>query len=67
MSTSGGKRGGAGSLQVIESLLPRFGGKILATFSLPSYNENFSLEEGITDDALAAAHREALNSFLLNF
>jgi len=67
MSTSRGKRGGAGSLQVIETLLPRFGAKILATFSLPSYTRNFSLVEGITNDALAAAHREALNRFLSNF
>ncbi len=67
MSTSGGKRGGIGSLQVIEAMLPRFGGEVLATFSLPSYSENFSREEGITDDSLSLEHREALQRFLSNF
>lgn len=67
MATSGGKRGAQGSLQVIEALLPRFGGEVVATFSLPSYHENFDLTKGITNPDLARAHREALSHFLSNF
>ncbi len=41
MSTSPGKRGGLGSLETIEKLLHRFGANVIATFSLPSFYENF--------------------------
>ncbi len=64
MSTSGGKRGAQGSLEVTEKLLSRFGAKIEATFSLPSFNENFDMEKGILDSQLAADHSEKLNVFL---
>lgn len=64
MSTSNGKRGGMSSLQVIEALLPRFGGEILETFSLPSFRDNFSEEAGILEKDLARQHRESLDRFL---
>jgi NAD(P)H-dependent FMN reductase len=67
MSTSRGRRGGAGSLKVIEALLPRFGANILATFSLPSYGDNFDPDKGISDESLARQHREALETFLSKF
>lgn len=63
MSTSGGKRGGVGSLQVIENMLPRFGAEIISTFSLPSFHENFGID-GITNDSLKIEHQKALNTFL---
>ncbi len=63
MSTSGGKRGGAGALEVTKSLLPRFGAEISATFSLPSYYENFN-DDGIVDVSLRNEHQAALNAFL---
>ncbi|WP_349351307.1 MULTISPECIES: NAD(P)H-dependent oxidoreductase [unclassified Flagellimonas] len=63
MSTSGGKRGAKGSLSVIESMLPRFGAEIVATFSLPSFYDNFS-EDGILDEDLKAGHQHALQTFL---
>ena len=63
MSTSGGKRGAKGSLSVIESMLPRFGAEIVATFSLPSFYDNFS-EDGILDEDLKAEHQHALQTFL---
>ncbi|UII79354.1 NADPH-dependent FMN reductase [Flagellimonas sp. CMM7] len=63
MSTSGGKRGGIGSIGVIESLLPRFGAEIISTFSLPSFHENFNAD-GIIDDSLKIEHQKALNAFL---
>ena len=63
MSTSGGKRGGMGALTVVENMLPRFGAEIVATFSLPSFGENFG-PDGITDEALRGQHQKALDTFL---
>lgn len=63
MSTSGGKRGAKGSLGVIEGMLQRFGAEIVATFSLPSFYDNFS-EDGILDEDLKAGHQHALQTFL---
>ncbi|RIV41933.1 NADPH-dependent FMN reductase [Flagellimonas pelagia] len=63
MSTSGGKRGAKGSLTVIENLLPRFGGEVITTFSLPSFYENFS-DDGILDATLKSEHQAALETFL---
>lgn len=64
MSTSPGKRGGKSSLTAIEQLIPRFGGEVLATFSLPSFKENFDANTGITDSELKAAHERSLEAFL---
>ncbi len=44
-STSPGARGGVGSLEVVKQLLPRFGAELVATYSLPSFQENFSSSE----------------------
>lgn len=64
MSASTGKRGGIGALGVIEALLPRFGAEIVTTFSLPSFNENFDLNSGITNQELQSQHQKALTTFL---
>ncbi|HLT51245.1 MAG TPA: NAD(P)H-dependent oxidoreductase [Arenibacter sp.] len=64
MSTSRGRRGGSASLEVIKALLPRFGGEVVASFSLPSFNHNFIEVDGITDRELANAHKIALELFL---
>lgn len=63
MSASGGKRGGIGALGVIQDLLPRFGGEIVSTFSLPSFHENFGTD-GIIHKELGSQHKEALETFL---
>lgn len=60
MSTSPGKRGAAASLGIIENTLPRFGAEITATFSLPSFNQNFDSEKGITDAGLKEKHLQAI-------
>lgn len=67
MSTSGGKRGGIGSLGVVNDIFPRFGAEIIATFSLPSFNDNFSVAAGILDDSLNSEHKKALQEFLNSF
>lgn len=64
MSTSNGKRGGQNSMQVVEKLIPRFGGEVVTTFSLPSFGENFDADGGITDEKMAEEHQKALSGFL---
>lgn len=54
LSTSPGARGGKSVLEITESRLPKHGATILATFSLPSFNDNFDYEKGlITNEKLA--------------
>lgn len=47
MATSPGVRGGASSLEIAKNAFPRYGADIKATFSLPSFNENFDVEKGV--------------------
>jgi NAD(P)H-dependent FMN reductase len=44
MATSPGARGGKSVLEIAENNLPRYGANIQAVFSLPSFNENFDIE-----------------------
>nr|WP_293295121.1 NAD(P)H-dependent oxidoreductase [Allomuricauda sp.] len=62
MSTSGGKRGARGSIEVVGNMLPRFGAEITVTFSLPSFYDNF--DGTIVDKALKEDHQKALDTFL---
>ena len=64
MSTSRGKRGALSSLEIVKSMLPRFGAEIVATFSLPSFGDSFRESEGIVDTELSKAHRLAVDDFL---
>ncbi|MEY8021693.1 NADPH-dependent FMN reductase [Muriicola sp. SD30] len=64
MSTSPGRRGASSSLAKTEDMLPRFGGEIIATFSLPSFNHTFSSGDGITDSEKAKEHKQALGKWL---
>jgi chromate reductase, NAD(P)H dehydrogenase (quinone) len=52
MATSPGARGGASVLESAKELFPRSGAVIKATFSLPSFNQNFDLEKGIINGEL---------------
>lgn len=63
MSTSGGERGGLGALTIIKNLLPRFGAEIVDTFTLPSFNANFT-DDKIVDTDLKTEHLKVLNDFL---
>jgi len=63
MSTSGGKRGGMGSREVVLNLLPRFGAEVVSSFSLPSFRENFGDGE-ILDPDLKVEHQKAIEAFL---
>lgn len=46
MATSPGARGGASVLEIAKNNFPRFNADIKAIFSLPSFNENFDVENG---------------------
>ncbi|HSD14801.1 MAG TPA: NAD(P)H-dependent oxidoreductase [Flavobacterium sp.] len=41
MATSDGKRGGVRVLEIAQTAFPRYGANIIATFSLPSFYDNF--------------------------
>jgi hypothetical protein len=63
LSTSPGGRGGLSVLELALSQIPRFGGQVKASFSVPSFGENFDLEAGvIVNDDIASRLREAVNS-----
>lgn len=46
MATSPGGRGGANVLEIAKNAFPRYGADIKATFSLPSFDANFDVENG---------------------
>lgn len=54
LATSPGARGGATVLESAKNLFPHAGAEIKATFSLPSFYQNFDSEKGITNDLLRA-------------
>jgi len=51
MTTSTGSRGGMGVLNAAVSRFPFNGGKVIESFSLPKFYQNFSPEKGILDEA----------------
>lgn len=46
MATSPGKKGGASVLGIARNAFPFYIGNIKATFSLPSFDANFDVENG---------------------
>lgn len=64
MSTSGGRGAATGSSEIAHKLFLRFGGEVVASFSLPSFNHTFAESEGIIDLELNEAHKSALQLFL---
>jgi chromate reductase len=60
MASSPGGRGGATVLEAAKATFPRMGADLRATFSLPSFYDNFSAETGVTDPALAAELQTAV-------
>ncbi|MCH2490806.1 MAG: NAD(P)H-dependent oxidoreductase [Flavobacteriales bacterium] len=64
MSTSRGKRGAASALAYAKDILPRFGGEIVESFSVPLYSENFSEENNtITNEVLLLGFKDVLQNF----
>lgn len=63
MATSPGMRGGQSVLEIAQNNLPRYGGNIKAVFSLPLFNENFDIENGvISNKELLEKITEIVNS-----
>ncbi len=63
LSSSPGPRGGAGALGIAKGGFPYAGGTVVGSFSLPSFYENFSPEEGIKNTELLNAFTEQANLF----
>jgi chromate reductase len=64
MATSPGGRGGASVLEIAKNAFPRYGGDIKATFSLPSFNDNFDVEKGrISNEELDTQLKEIVKNF----
>jgi chromate reductase len=64
MATSPGRRGGASVLEIALKLFPRYGGNIRASFSLPSFNENFDVEKGaISEENFNTQLKEIVRNF----
>ncbi|MEZ5040762.1 MAG: NAD(P)H-dependent oxidoreductase [Saprospiraceae bacterium] len=60
LSTSPGRRGGMGVLEVAQKRVPHMGGFVIAQFSLPAFNLHFSPEAGIIDAELSEAFEKQL-------
>lgn len=64
MATSPGGRGGKSVLEIAESNLPRYGGNIKAVFSLPSFNENFDIQQNrISNEELDQQLKQLITNF----
>lgn len=64
LSTSPGKRGGQNALEAAKISLPHYGGNIKATFSLPSFNDNFDVTAvRISNKELDDALRDIITRF----
>jgi len=61
MATSPGGRGGSSVLAAALERFPRDGAKILETFSLPKFQENFDKDVGITNTELKIELLEKIN------
>ncbi len=60
MSTSPGGYGGKNSLQYGITRFPKHAAVIVETFSLPSFEQNFSKEKGILDEELRKEYHEKI-------
>lgn len=62
MATSPGGRGGSSVLDIAKNRFPYMGGNVVATFSLPNFNDHFS-EVGIKDAELDKKFMKAVTDF----
>jgi len=63
LGTSPGGRGASTVLETAVRSFPHQGGKVVSSFSLPSFNQNFSAEEGITDPSIRSDFNKQLAIF----
>ena len=62
LATSPGARGGSSVLDIATKRFPFQGGIVKGSFSLPSFNDNFDVEKGITNEDLKNQLLEIVNS-----
>jgi chromate reductase, NAD(P)H dehydrogenase (quinone) len=60
MATSPGKRGGSSVLEHANKIFPFYGADIKATFTLPSFYENFDDQKGIVSES----HKKQLSEIV---
>lgn len=65
MATSPGVRGGITCLEIAKDRFPRQDANVVASFSLPSFNDNFEDKEGITNQDLKSDLMKIINSIEL--
>ena len=65
LATSPGARGGSSVLDIATKRFPFQGGIVKGSFSLPSFNDNFDVEKGITNEELKNQLLEIVNSIEL--
>ena len=63
LATSPGARGAQTVLEIATDSFQRRGGEVIASFSLPSFNDNFDSKSGITDSELLSEFRSKLEQF----
>lgn len=63
LSTAPGLRGGKSVMETALMSFPHWGGKIISSFSLPSFNENFNVNDGIVNPEYSTAFNQALDLF----
>lgn len=63
LATSPGGRGGQSALGAAKNHFPYMGAQVVATFSLPSFNQNFGEAEGVLDPELKKTFQEQLQLF----
>lgn len=65
LSTSPGGRGGANVMAAAEAQVPRFGGDVRASLSIPSFQDNFDSEKGeLSNPEFKAKLAEAVRALL---
>jgi NAD(P)H-dependent FMN reductase len=63
LATSPGGRGGKSVLELAASQIPRFGGEVIASISVPWFTENFDADNGAMINAeIAAQIKQAVNN-----
>lgn len=65
LATSPGARGGSSVLDIATKRFPFQSGIVKGSFSLPSFNDNFDVEKGITNEDLKNQLLEIVNSIEL--
>ncbi|RMF27293.1 MAG: NADPH-dependent oxidoreductase [Bacteroidetes bacterium] len=64
LATSPGKRGARSVLEQAATRFPHMGGRVVARFSLPSFEQNFHPETGIAEPGLRQDFEAALSEFV---